>query len=63
MLAGQVIVQTCCVTVIVKLQLPEFCDASVAVQVTVVVPTAKQVPDAGKQFTVAVQLSFAAGVV
>jgi hypothetical protein len=37
---------------------------SVAVQVTVVVPTAKQLPDAGKQFTVApVQLSLAVGVV
>lgn len=49
---------------IVKLQVPVFCDASVAVQVTVVVPTTKHVPEAGKQFTVAPeQLSFAVGVV
>ena len=63
MFEGHVIAQFCCVTVIVKLQVPVFCEASVAVQVTVVVPNAKQVPEAGKQFTVALQLSFAAGVV
>ena len=63
MFEGHVIAQICCVTVIVKLQVPVFCEASVAVQVTVVVPNAKHVPEAGKQFTVALQLSSAVGVV
>jgi hypothetical protein len=41
-----------------------FLLVSVAVQVTVVVPTAKQVPDTGAQLTVAPgQLSLAVGVV
>ena len=51
-------------TVTVKLQLAIRPAASVAVHVTVVVPTAKIDPDGGKQFTVAPgQLSFAIGVV
>jgi hypothetical protein len=63
MLAGQVTVQG--TTVTVKVQLAVLLDESVAVQVTVVVPTAKQLPDAGTQFTVGggVQLSVAGGVV
>jgi hypothetical protein len=36
---------------------------SLAVQVTVVVPTGKHVPDGGEQATVAEQLSLAVGVV
>ena len=60
--AGQVIVHGGA-TVTVKLQLPVFFDASIAVHVTVVVPIGKRVPEAGKQFTVAPgQLSFAVGV-
>jgi len=48
----------------VKLQLAVLPLASVAVQVTVVVPTAKQVPDGGEQATVTPgQLSLAVGVV
>ena len=62
MLPGQVIVQG--VTVTVNVQLFVFALVSVAVQVTVVVPTAKQVPDGGAQLTVAPgQLSLAVGVV
>lgn len=47
-----------------KLQDEELFAASVAVQVTVVTPSAKLEPDAGEQATVglAVQLSFAVGV-
>ena len=61
-LAGQVIVQG--VTVTVNVQLLVLPLVSVAVQVTVVVPTAKQVPDGGAQLTVAPgQLSLAVGVV
>ena len=52
------------VTVTVKLHCPVLPDVSVAVQVTVVVPTAKHVPEAGAQATVApMQLSCAVGVV
>jgi hypothetical protein len=36
-------------TVILNVQLPWFPDVSVAVQVTVVIPTGKQNPDAGVQ--------------
>lgn len=62
-LAGQLIVQLC-VTVTVKLQLAVLPDASVAVQVTVVVPTGKLVPDDGEHSTVAPgQLSFGIGSV
>ena len=62
MLLGQVIVQG--VTVTVNVQLPVLPLVSVAVQVTVVVPIAKQVPDGGAQFTVGFgQLSLAVGVV
>jgi hypothetical protein len=51
-------------TVTVNEQLLVLPDASVAVQVTVVVPFAKAVPDAGVHTTVAVeQLSEAVGVV
>jgi hypothetical protein len=50
MLVGQVIVQFC--TVIVNEQFALFPAASVAEQVTVVVPGLKQVPDAGVQETV-----------
>jgi hypothetical protein len=61
-LDGQVIVQG--VTVTVNEQLPVLALVSVAVQVTVVVPTPKQFPDAGKQLTVGLgQLSLAVGVV
>lgn len=51
-------------TVTVKLHDEELFAASVAVHVTVVTPSAKLEPDAGKQVTVgfAVQLSFAVGV-
>jgi len=62
MLAGQVIAQL--LTVTVNVHVAMFIDASFAVQVTVVVPTAKQVPDAGKQLAVAPgQLSEGVGVV
>ncbi len=63
--AGQVIVQGAVpVTVTVKVQEAVLLDASVAVQVTVVVPTGKQVPDAGTQEAVAPrQLSVGVGVV
>lgn len=58
-LVRQVIVGGCVsadpVTVIVNEQLAEFPTASVAVQVTVVVPIAKAVPDCGKQPTVGVE--------
>jgi hypothetical protein len=60
MFAGQVIVQFCTVTV--NEQFAVLPEASVAVQVTVVVPGLKQVPDAGAQETVTPgQLSLAAG--
>lgn len=50
-------------TVTVNVQVPMFDDASVAVHVTVVVPTGKSVPGNGAQLTVAPgQLSTAAGV-
>jgi hypothetical protein len=59
--AGQVIVQTA-ITCTVKEQVAVLPDASVAVQLTVVVPSGKQVPDAGVQETVTPgQLSFAVG--
>ena len=51
-------------TVTVNVQLPVRFDASVAVQVTVVTPLAKLLPEAGEQETVAPeQLSVAVGVV
>ena len=51
-------------TVIVNVHVPVFADASVAVHVTVVVPTGKVEPDAGMQLTVAPgQLSDVVGVV
>lgn len=57
---GQVKVQV--VTVTVKLQVPVLFAASVAVQLTVVVPTWKVEPDAGVQDAVTPeQLSFAVG--
>ena len=60
--AGQLIVQD--TTVTVKEQLPVLEEVSVAVQLTVVVPTGKVEPDGGEQLTVAPeQLSFAIGVV
>jgi hypothetical protein len=51
-------------TVTVKVHEPVLPDPSVAVQVTVVVPTGKLEPDAGAHMTVAspVQSSLAAGV-
>jgi hypothetical protein len=50
-------------TVTVNVQVPVLPDASVAVQVTVVVPTGKLEPDAGAHMTVGVpQLSVPAGV-
>ena len=61
-LDGQVIVHG--VTVTVNVQLFVLALESVAVYVTVVVPTAKQVPDTGEQLTVGLgQLSLAVGVV
>lgn len=49
-------------TLTVKVHIAMLFAASFAVQVTVVVPTAKVVPDAGEQVTVgAPQLSFAVG--
>lgn len=63
MFAGQVIMHGGA-TVTVKLQLPVFFDASIAVHVTVVVPIGKHVPEAGAQLTVEpLQLSLAVGVV
>lgn len=63
MFEGQVIMHGAA-TVTVKLQLPVFFDASIAVHVTVVVPIGKHVPDAGEQFTDEPgQLSLAVGVV
>ncbi len=60
---GHVIVHAGC-TVIVSVHAPVFAAASVAVHVTVVTPTGKDEPDAGRQLTVAPgQLSDAAGVV
>jgi hypothetical protein len=62
MLPGHVIVHG--VTVTVNVQLFVLALVSVAVHVTVVVPIAKHVPDAGEQLTVAPgQLSLAVGVV
>jgi hypothetical protein len=63
MLAGQVIVHV--ITVTVNMQVDEFgtVAASVAVQVTVVVPIGKQVPELGEQTTVGPgQLSAIAGL-
>jgi hypothetical protein len=59
MLLGQVIAQTP-VTVTLKEQLAVFVP-SLAVQFTVVVPTAKVEPEAGVQLTVTGQLSVAVG--
>ena len=50
-------------TVTVNEQVPVLPAESVAVQVTVVVPTGKVEPDAGEQIVVALQLSVAVGVV
>lgn len=60
---GQVKVQV--VTVTVKLQVAVFCAASVAVQVTVVVPTGNVEPEAGTQLAALTpgQLSVGVGVV
>lgn len=50
-------------TVTVKLQFEELLDASVAVQVTVVVPVGKMEPDAGVQLVItAEQLSIVSGL-
>lgn len=64
MFAGHVIVHGGA-TVTVKLQLPVFFDESIAMHVTVVVPSGKQVPEPGEQFTDGEppQLSVAVGVV
>ena len=60
MFAAQLMVQGDTVTV--KLQVAVLFAASVAVQVTVVVPRLKQVPDGGRQVTVAPgQLSVTVG--
>ena len=65
MFAGQVTVGACVsCTVTVNVQVPVFAAASVAVHVTVVVPTGKVDPDAGAHTTAAPgQLSDAVGVV
>ena len=65
MFAGQVIEGACVsLTVTVKVQVPVFAEASVAVHVTVVVPFGNVEPEAGTHATVAPgQLSVAAGVV
>jgi len=65
MFAGQVIVGGCVsLTVMVNVQLEVLPDASIAVQVTVVVPFGKVEPDAGTQLTVVFgQLSVGVGVV
>jgi len=63
MLFGQVIAQGTTVTVNEQLESGLSGLSSEAVQVTVVVPGGKQVPDAGEQLTVALpQLSVAVGV-
>jgi hypothetical protein len=64
MLDGQVIAGAVeSSTVTVKLHVPVLPDVSVAVHVTVVVPTGKLEPDAGAHMTVGVpQLSVPAGV-
>lgn len=63
---GQVSAQSFAATVTVKVQFAELFEASVAVQVTVVVPVGKLDPDGGLQETTrssdGVQLSFAGGV-
>jgi hypothetical protein len=60
MFAGQVIVQG--ITLTVKVQVAVFAEASVAVQVTVVVPTGKVEPLAGTHAAVTPgQLSLAVG--
>jgi hypothetical protein len=60
--AGQVITgASVSSTVTVKEQLAVFPDGSVAVQVTVVVPTGKKEPEAGEQLTVTGQLSVTVG--
>ena len=65
MFAGHETVGACVsCTVTVNEQDPVFAEASVAVHVTVVVPTGKVAPDAGTHTTVAPgQLSEAVGVV
>ena len=65
MFAGHVIAGACVsCTVTEKLHVPVFAAASVAVHVTVVVPTGTVEPEAGTQLTVAPgQLSDAVGVV
>jgi len=51
MLAGQLTVGAGAVTITLKLQVPVLPAASVAVQFTVLVPTLKDVPEAGMQTT------------
>ena len=65
MLAGQAMTGfSVSLTVTVNVQLAVLLDASVAVQVTVVVPVGKVEPDAGEQLAVDPgQLSLAVGVV
>jgi hypothetical protein len=64
MLAGQVIVQGFC-TVTLKVHCLVLPLPSVAVQVTVVIPTGKQNPDGGLHITVGggAQLSLATGFI
>ncbi|MEK6322233.1 MAG: hypothetical protein AABN33_11170 [Acidobacteriota bacterium] len=61
---GQVSVQSAVTTVTVKVHVLVLLEASVAVQVTVVVPVGKLEPDGGLQLTwmSCVQLSVAVGV-
>ena len=63
-LAGQVIAAQGFTTVILNVHCFWLPELSVAVQVTVVIPNGKQVPDGGMQTTVGagVQLSVADGV-
>jgi hypothetical protein len=62
MLAGQVIVHGFC-TVILNVHWPVLFDVSVTVQVTVVMPTGKHIPDAGAHTTdCTAQLSLPDGV-
>ena len=61
-LDGQTIVQPELFTVTVKVHEAAFSDPSTAVQLTVVTPIEKWLPEAGLQLTVAPQLSDAVGV-
>jgi len=64
MLSGQVRAQAAADIVTVKLHEPVLFEASVALQVTVVLPSGKLLPDGGVQVTCTscVQLSVAVGV-